>query len=471
MSQKNETSVLIVSLLVTAALLGAGFWLFGKNLGLGGGAPNPSIGANSGPSAENIPIPDRISQGNRWLVSSDGSPERQAAVGAIANQDYPKAIADLSTSLAQQRNDPEALIYLNNARIGDQPAYTIAVAVPVYSDVNGSLEILRGVAQAQNDLNQAGGINGMSLRVAIARDDNNPEIARQLATALAADRNILGVVGHYASDVTLAAATVYEASKLVTISPVSTSVKLSGFGQYIFRSVPSDFVAARSLADYMLNRQQQQSAAVFFNSQSGYSQSIKSEFVSALSLGGGRVVSEFDLAAATFSPETSLNQATQQGATVLAMFPNSGQLDRALQVIQANQGRLKLLGGDDVYAPKTLEVGKTAAVGMVLAVPWHILANTQTPFVTTSRQLWGGDVNWRTATAYDATQALIEALRRNPTRDGIQQALHAPDFTTPGASNPVQFLPSGDRNQPVQLVEIKPGTRSGFGFDFYPVQK
>jgi len=330
---------------------------------------------------------------------------------------------------------------------------------------------LRGVAQAQNDLNQAGGINGVPLRVAIARDDNNPEIARQLATALAADRNILGVVGHYASDVTLAAATVYEASKLVTISPVSTSVKLSGFGQYIFRSVPSDFVAARSLADYMLNRQQQQSAAVFFNSQSGYSQSIKSEFVSALSLGGGRVVSEFDLAAATFSPETSLNQATQQGATVLAMFPNSGQLDRALQVIQANQGRLKLLGGDDVYAPKTLEVGKTAAVGMVLAVPWHILANTQTPFVTTSRQLWGGDVNWRTATAYDATQALIEALRRNPTRDGIQQALHAPDFTTPGASNPVQFLPSGDRNQPVQLVEIKPGNRSGFGFDFYPVQK
>lgn len=470
MSKQNETPVLIVSLLITAALLGAGFWLFGKSLGLGG-VSNLPIGSNSGQSAGNIAIPDRISQGTRWIVSGDGSAERQAAVGAIASKNYPQAVADLEASLSQQRNDPEGLIYLNNARIADQKAYTIAVAVPVYSDVNGSLEILRGVAQAQNDLNQAGGVNGVPLRVAIARDDNNPEIARQLATALADDSSILGVVGHYASDVTLAAAPVYEANKLVTISPVSTSVKLSGFGQYIFRSVPSDFVAARSLADYMVNRQQQQSAAVFFNSQSGYSQSIKSEFVSALSLGGGRVVSEFDLSSATFSPETALDQAIQQGATVLAMLPNSGQLDRALQVIQSNQGRLRLLGGDDVYAPKTLEVGKTAAVGMVLAVPWHILANTQTPFVTTSRQLWGGDVNWRTATAYDATQALIEALRRNPTREGIQQALRAPDFATPGASSTVQFLPSGDRNQPIQLVEIQPGKRSGFGFDFYPVQK
>lgn len=470
MSKKNETPVLIVSLLITAALLGAGFWLFGKTLGLGGGS-NGSSGTNAEQPAGNIPLSERISQGGRWMVSSDGSSQRQAAVEAIANKDYAKAIADLEASLTQQRNDPEALIYLNNARIGDQKAYTIAVAVPVYSDVNGSLEILRGVAQAQNNINQAGGINGVPLRVAIARDDNSPEIAQQLATALAKDSTILGVVGHYASDVTLAAATVYEASKLVAISPVSTSVKLSGFGQYIFRSVPSDFVAARSLADYMVSGQQQQSAAVFFNSQSGYSQSIKSEFVSALALSGGRVVSEFDVSSPSFSPETSLDQATQQGATVLAMLANSGQLDRVLQVVNANQGRLKLLGGDDVYAPKTLEVGKADAVGMVLAVPWHILANTQTPFVSTSRQLWGGDVNWRTATAYDATQALIEALRRNPSRTGMQQALHAPDFTTTGASNSVQFLPSGDRNQPIQLVEVKPGSRSGFGFDFYPVKK
>jgi ABC-type branched-subunit amino acid transport system substrate-binding protein len=51
--------------------------------------------------------------------------------------------------------------------------------------------------------------------------------------------------------------------------------------------------------------------------------------------------------------------------------------------------------------------------GTLVAVPWHIGANANTPFVQESRKLWGADVNWRSATAYDAMQALIAAMRRS----------------------------------------------------------
>ncbi|NJR66289.1 MAG: receptor ligand binding family protein, partial [Leptolyngbyaceae cyanobacterium CRU_2_3] len=210
-------------------------------------------------------------------------------------------------------------------------------------------------------------------------------------------------------------------------------------------------------------------AAVYFNAQSGYSQSIKSEFSRALSLGGGQVVSEFDLSSSSFSAVDSFKQATQQGATVLALMPNSGQLDRALQVVQVNQQQLKILAGDDVYSPKTLALGGVAAQGMIVAVPWHILANPQAPFATSSRSLWRADVNWRTAMTYDAVAALIVAMERNPSRQGVQQALADANFTAEGATGTVRFLPSGDRNQSVQLVEIKPGSRSGSGYDFVPV--
>lgn len=75
--------------------------------------------------------------------------------------------------------------------------------------------------------------------------------------------------------------------------------------------------------------------------------------------------------------------------------------------------------------------------------------------------------------AYDATRAFIAALERNPTRIGIQQALSSPEFSTTGASGTIRFLPSGDRNAPVQLVQIasKNPSRSGTGFDFVPVSK
>jgi branched-chain amino acid transport system substrate-binding protein len=48
---------------------------------------------------------------------------------------------------------------------------------------------------------------------------------------------------------------------------------------------------------------------------------------------------------------------------------NTETLDKALQLVQVNQKPLTLLGGDDVYTLKTLEIGREQAVGMVVAVP------------------------------------------------------------------------------------------------------
>lgn len=470
MAKKNETPALILSLLITLVLLGTGLWWLTTRLNLGNlfQSGNPGL---SGTGRGSGKVSERFSQGDRLLFPNGATPEKQAAIAAIANGDYATARTSLEASLQQQRNDPEALIYLNNARIGNASSYAIAVPVPITTDPNGSLEILRGVAQAQDGLNKAGGINGTPLRVEIADDGNDPAIAQQVANALVKDADVLGVVGHYASDISLAAGEVYQANGLVAISPVSSSVKLSNFGDHVFRTVPSDFVAARALASYMLENLQQRQAALYFNSQSGYSQSLMSEFSSALALGGGQVVSQFDLSDSSFNAANSVAESAQRGATVLVLVPNTGQLDRALQVVQAGNGRFDLLGGDDVYTSKTLQVGGQAASGMVVAVPWHLLAHTNAPFVATSRQLWGGDVNWRTVTAYDATQALIQAMRQgaSPTRESIQQALRGGTFEAAGATEPVQFLPSGDRNQTAQLVQIIPGRRSGLGYDFVPL--
>ena len=485
MSKKNETLPLVVSLLVTIVLLGGGAWwlinrfhLAGSGsdsgspgvIASGGSGSSGSISVDPGSFGSHLSLGDKILVPDAINANPEAKNQKQAGIAAIAAKNYPQAVTALEAALKAKANDPEALIYLNNARIGDQNADTIAIAVPIDTDVDAAQEMLRGVAQAQDEINKAGGINNVPLRVAIVNDGGTAEGAKQAAAGLVADSSILGVVGHYASDMSIAAGAVYNQGKLVMISPVSTSVKLSNLSPYVFRTVPSDFAAARALANYMTNQLQQQKAAVFFNSQSGYSQSIKSEFVSALGLSGGQIVTEVDLSSPGFSAADSFKQATQQGATVLALMPNSGKLDQALQVLQVNQQQLKIVAGDDVYSPKTLSVGQKAAEGMVVAVPWHILANPQAPFTLTSRQLWKADVNWRTAMSYDATAALIAGLSKNPTRQGVQQALRASGFSTAGATGEIQFLPSGDRNQSVQLVQIQPGTRSGFGFDFVPIR-
>jgi branched-chain amino acid transport system substrate-binding protein len=465
-SQKNEVPLLLGSLLITGGILVGGYWWLTHQDGSSSGA-----GGSGGGSSAAISLSD----GNQNLIATEAGSKasfvqaKNDGVAAMGSKQYAVAVGKFSAALRSSSNAPETKIYFNNAKIGDGTSLKIAVAVPIKSDLNGSLEILRGVAQAQEEVNKAGGINGVPLKVVIADDAGQAETAVQVAQVLSKDPQVLGVIGHYASDASISAAKVYDAAKLVSISPVSSSVKLTNLSRYVFRTVPSDYVSARALADYSLQKLQRKQAVIFFNSQSGYSQSLKAEFATAMSLGGGTVVQEVDLSAADFSATKALKQATT--ADVIMLAANTGSLDRALQVVQANPKKLPILGGDDVYAPKTLEVGRQQALGLTVAVPWHIEAEPSSKFAQSSRQMWGAAVNWRTALAYDAAQSFLGALQQNPSRAGVQSALTTNGFQANGGSGVVRFLASGDRNAGIQLVQVVAGKKSGYGFDFVPVKK
>ncbi|MCA1993251.1 MAG: ABC transporter substrate-binding protein [Coleofasciculus sp. S288] len=476
MPQKKESLVLLMSLMITILLVWMGLgWLTKRSENVWDSLVSDQNGANGTltNADRQQAIVNRLSTGETILIPGADSSHKQAGVAALAAGNDEQAIAHFEAALQENRNDPEALIYLNNARIGQQKAYTIAAVIPSSgSNPNNALEMLRGFAQAQHEVNRSGGINGVPLKVLIADDSDNPEIATQIATTLVQNPDVLAVTGHWTSDVSLAAASVYDSSKLVFIAPVSTTVKLSNLSPYVFRTTINNYTGARALANYMLTKLQRQKVAIFFLPKVTYSQELKSEFAAAVSLGGGEVVAEFDLSDPGFSAAHSVKQATERGAEVLMLATNNTAVDKALQVVQVNNKRLGVLGDvANLYTSKTLEVGGHAADGMVMAVPWHIEGNSQSTFPHQSRQLWGADVNGVTAMSYDALQALIAALKRNPTRAGIQQALSASDFSAMGSAKAMRFLSSGDVNSPVQMVKVSPAnpSRSGTGYDFVPV--
>ena len=411
---------------------------------------------------------NRISWGDKLFINNP-DPAKQQGVIAFANQDYQQAVNYWQQSLEQFPNDPETVIYLNNALIGKSKSYNIVVSVPIGVDVNTAQEILRGVAQGQAEINAQDGINGIPLKVAIANDDNDPQVAQKLAQSFAENVDILGVVGHFSSDVTLDAASVYQKAGLVAISPTSTSVSLSQAGDYIFRTVPSDRFAGNALAEYFLQQLHKQKAAVFYNSESNYSNSLKDAFITDLVSNGGEVVTEFDLSDSNFNPIQAVTQANNRQAETLVLLATSSTLDSALSVAKANQNNLPLLAGDDVYTAQTLKTAGEDTENMVVAIPWHIRGKVNADFPQAAFRLWKAEVNWRTALAYDATQVLIAGMKDNPSRQGIQATLSAAQFSTTGASGEINFLPSGDRYQKLQLVQVQPGQNSGFGYDFVPI--
>ena len=421
-----------------------------------------------------LPEEERISLGEETLFSGAVQSNKREGIEAIANGNYDDAIPSLVKARSDDPNDPETLIFLNNALIKNQEKYTIAVSVPIEIDPGSSKEILRGVAQAQDEINQAGGINGVPLKVAIIDDEGDPTIAKEVASALVNQPEVLGVIGHSASDVTLSAGEIYKEGKLVAISPVSSSTKLTDFDDYIFRTVPSDAVAAKALADFMQTKMQKKNAAVFYNSRSSYSRSLRDTFTTAIQASEGQVIN-FDFSEPNFDAAEYVEQAIEQGAEVLMLAADTSVMDKAHKVIQENGKRLSLLGGDDVYSPETLKVGKDAEE-MVIAVAWDINTNQVSDFISQSKELWSNsekswrEVNWRTALSYDAAKALIAALERKPTRQGIQQVLSSSGFSATGATGNISFLPSGDRHDaPVQLVKIVPDQPQSNVYDFVPL--
>ncbi|MEM8502811.1 MAG: ABC transporter substrate-binding protein [Cyanobacteria bacterium P01_D01_bin.1] len=431
---------------------------------------------NSSSVALNEDLPEavrtRVSMGEEVLFP-DASEAKREGVEAIAQGDFASAVTTFNAALLDNPNDPESFIYRSNARIANQKVLTIAVIAPAGVSSDIGLEILRGVAQAQDDINRNGGVDGIPVMLVLVDDENDPELAQTIAEGLVEDPAVMGVVGHYSSDVTLATAPIYESGELVTITPVSTAVDLSGLSPYLYRTVPTDSFASAALSAYMLYYQEDKSVAVFFDSTSDLSASFKEEFNSFVVAWGGDVTAEYDLSDEQLDAETLLNGEllTEAGDRVDSIMIAASPSTRlaAADVINANQNERTILGGDELYSREVLEETGRDAQAMVVAVPWHLLSrDTDEGFVEASRDLWEGDVSWRTATAYDAVVAIAAGLEGDASRGGLKSALDDNNFSVESATGPIVFLPSGDRRQVDRLVTVEPGTRSGTGYDFVP---
>jgi len=209
-------------------------------------------------------LTEKISTGEKFVVDLNPSNFKQSGAQAFANKNYDEAIAQWSESLKQDQNDPETLIYQSNALIGELPAYSIAVPVPVEAELNVAKEIFRGIAQAQYEINQNGGINNKPIKVIIANDRNNPKTAKELALNFSQNNSILGIIGHFSSNITLEAAQIYEMQGLVMVFPTSSSVALSNVGSYVFRTVSSDCFTGNALVEYLTNNLQIKQAALLY---------------------------------------------------------------------------------------------------------------------------------------------------------------------------------------------------------------
>ncbi|HIK06067.1 MAG TPA: ABC transporter substrate-binding protein [Trichormus sp. M33_DOE_039] len=380
-----------------------------------------------------------------------------------------KSAPGFSQAALAALQDPEILIYRNNAVVNlrhtqnpNLPIYTIAVAAPL--NVNFGLDILFGVAQAQDvAVNQ----DNFNLQIVIANDNNNLSQAQKVAEILSNDVNILAVVGHYTSPNTCAALKVYSPKNLVVISPTSTIVNFQSNpdcydpNKVFYRTVSSSRVEADSLVQYLVNdlKKPDPKVVVFYNPHEGFSKDLYDQFEQVIRAFNGSVIAKFDLSDTNFDPRNLPPQVSNADALVL--LPDGGTndsmaLQKAIDIVKLNNGKKPILAANPMYLQKVINEAEKATVNsLFLAVDWHPKQCGAKKFRKEINQYWGGDLNRRTALAYEAVQALLQAIKLSNapvTRQEIRQKLSETGIRSETAASsavveglPIRFDPRGDR--------------------------
>jgi len=464
------------------------------------------------PPGQTLPTPsaDGVSSGEKLLVQTSALWSKQRGINEFADGNYPEALKLLKQSWREDRRDPETLIYINNALLKAINAeyYTIAIVVPIRRNQDGSIlnanlaeELLRGIAQAQTEVNlgllaanennkdfpgqgflEPKAIKGKGLKVIIADDGNIKSYAVQRANYLVTQPDILAVIGHYTSDMTVETVDIYNRNKLVAISPGSTTEELTRKPRkFFFRTAPTTSIEAESLVNQLLLVGEKK-AAVFYNPNSPFTASLWEEFKKQFEAQGGetsRISNYYDLSKNNFNAEAAIKEVEKGGKIALLVIPDgqvTNSLENALKMIKANNDRNWVVGPWTLYDPGTLELAKDlkSVEKLGISVFWHPLTSFDKKFPQNVEKLWGGPVNTRAALTYDAARTLIKALEEQPepSREGMQKTLAEPNFKAEGATGIIEFDSNtrNRKNPPKLLVHIVPCSKEKFGFTFVPIE-
>lgn len=376
---------------------------------------------------------EKISQGERVLIlptNPQAIAQKQDAAKVYATQDWERAIEKYELAASSDPNDPETKIYLNNAQARKQSKgtpRTLAVAIPISSSPDEAKEILRGVALSQDQFNKASPTPSCWMEVVlvdVGRADDATSIADDLSNA----PSIMGVLGHGSDDISRAAVEVYQDQGLTVLSPLTMSVSLSPNKQSVLKETPYTEGSGEMLDNYLTQmsetlldyaRQTLSSppvVAVFFNSDVDYSKRMKDRFI-AVTEERDIKVTPLDITSdlpttAAGNAENSIVSATQSGANTAFLAMTKDRVSSAIALAKANDEKgkpLMLLGADELYGPAILTDSQGAIENLVLAIPWRWTQEDQ--FAQQASAMWRGRVSWRTATAFDAMEALAGALR------------------------------------------------------------
>ena len=334
--------------------------------------------------------------------------------------------------------------------------------------------IKRGVELALLEANAREDVKAAGIKfVSVPGDDQgDPKSGVTIANTFASVRNLVGVVGHLNSGVTIPASKVYNQAKIAMVSPAATNpaVTLQGLTN-VFRVCTIDSVQGPMAADAAFNKFGAKTAVVIDDS-TPYGEGLSAEFAKQFIADGGKVL----FTEKTSDKDSDFNALTTKikGVNPDMVYYGGVYNAGALLSKQMSDSGVKgpMMGGDGLFDGQYISLaGATQTEGdMVTSVglPMDSMPKGQEFAAAYAKAFPSEEVGAYDAYSYDAANVLIDAILAAAKEQGVDKLImpvgrdaiiaNVAKTNVEGVSGKISFDKNGDTtNKAITVYRVEAG--------------
>lgn len=326
-----------------------------------------------------------------------------------------------------------------------------------FSDLG--LSGLNGAILAVERRNESGGVGGRPVRLVIRDDEHNAAHAKAAFSQLV-NEGVAAVIGPMTSAMATELIPEADARKVVLMGGTIVTNKATGKDDYFFRAIGStSHYAVYSARMHVRELQPRRVAVVFDAANRDYAENWARDYAAEMEkLNGNKVgVIEID-SRAPQELAAHTQRILGQSPDLVAFACSAKTVSAFMRSLRAKDARVRFATSAWAASRLLLETAGEAAEG-TLVEQYHDLADGSAHyrrFAESYEKRFVGAPDYAAVIAYDATSILLDALDRNPRRDGLKRAL-AQQGSYKGLQVRVTLDAYGDATRPAFSTLIKAG--------------
>ncbi len=276
---------------------------------------------------------------------------------------------------------------------------------------------------------------GFKLELTPQDDQADPKVGVATAQKLVADKDVLGVCGHWNSGVAIPSSEVYVKDNLVMVSPANTAVQVTERGlPTVNRIVSRDDVQGPVGADFATQELGAKSIFVVHD-KTTYGQGVADEFKARAESNGAQIAGYEGITSGETDFSAVVNSIVMKKPDVVyfgGIYPEGSLL---VKQMREKGVKAEYIGPDGIDSSEVINIAGDAAVGVYYTSMAADVRRTEEgqKWAENYKKVFGKEIESYSAYGYDAMNVLLEGIKKaiadnggkKPDRKKISEVIRA----------------------------------------------